>query len=136
MKSLSSLLLSVVLLGSTSAALASVQKTSELPERREVVVGISDAFVPGGFDSEADAYVIVSGIFQNGCYAWNRGDVKNVTEFNHEIRSVASVSQGMCIMVLVPFQKEIKLGKLSSGTHSLKFMNGDGTYLEKSLVVE
>jgi len=39
-------------------------------------------------------------------------------------------------MVLVPFTKEIRLGKLQTGKHALRFLNGDGTYLEKSLVVE
>jgi hypothetical protein len=39
-------------------------------------------------------------------------------------------------MVLVPFTKEVKLGKLNSGKHTLKFLNGDGTYLEKTMAVE
>jgi hypothetical protein len=39
-------------------------------------------------------------------------------------------------MVLVPFNKEIKLGKFNAGKHTLKFVNGDGTYLEKTMVVE
>lgn len=133
MKSLSAIFLSL-LLGSSSLALASTR--SDEAAKREVVVGVSDAFVPGGFDSEADAYVVVSGIFQNGCYSWKRGDVTNKSEFEHEIRSIATVSQGMCLMVLIPFQKEVKLGKLPSGKHALRFMNGDGTYMEKSLVVE
>jgi hypothetical protein len=39
-------------------------------------------------------------------------------------------------MVLVPFNKEVKLGKLNAGKHTLKFLNGDGTYLEKTLTIE
>jgi hypothetical protein len=39
-------------------------------------------------------------------------------------------------MVLIPFQKDVRLGQLPTGKHILKFLNGDGTYLEKSLVVE
>jgi hypothetical protein len=46
------------------------------------------------------------------------------------------VSQGMCLMVLIPFQKDIRLGKLDSGEHQLKFLNGDGTYMERTLKVE
>lgn len=103
---------------------------------RNVQIGISGVFVPGGFDSSADAYVVVNGVFQNGCYKWNGAEVTNVDTFNHEVKSFASVSQGMCIMVLVPYQKEIRLGQLSAGKHNLKFVNGDGTYLEKKLVVE
>lgn len=105
-------------------------------ESRDVVIGISDAFIPGGFDSEADAYVVVNGVFPNSCYRWKTADVKSVTNFNHEIRSVASVSQGMCLMVMVPFTKQVRLGQLDSGNHKLKFVNGDGTYLVKELKVE
>lgn len=111
-------------------------QAEELPTTREVTVGVTDVFVPGGFDSEADAYVVASGIFPNGCYRWKGATVNRVDTYNHEIKSTAMVSQGMCLMVLVPFTKEIKLGKLASGKHNLKFLNGDGTYVEKTLAVE
>lgn len=103
---------------------------------REVIVGINEAFIPGGFDIYSETYVVASGIFPNGCYKWSRVDVKHVDKFNHEIRSVANVRQGMCIMVLIPFNKEVKLGKFDAGQHTLRFVNGDGTYLEKTMVVE
>ncbi len=107
-----------------------------VPAVKEVAVGVTDVFVPGGFDSDADAYVVASGIFPNGCYRWKGAEVTNVDTFNHEVKSSAMVSQGMCLMVLVPFTKEIRLGKLATGNHKLKFLNGDGTYLEKNLKVE
>lgn len=115
-----------------------VQKVQaeDTPPPREVQIGVSDVFVPGGFDSETDAYVVANGIFPNGCYRWKGADVSSVDKFNHEIRAKAMVSQGMCLMVLIPFTKEIRLGKLASGQHNLKFIGGDGTYLEKSLKVE
>ncbi|HWU44563.1 MAG TPA: hypothetical protein VN132_14025 [Bdellovibrio sp.] len=105
-------------------------------EEKEVQVGLSGAYIPGGFDSASDVYVVVNGVFQNGCYKWKRADVDNVDTFNHVIKSVASVSQGACIMVLIPFQKEVHLGKFATGKHNLKFENGDGTYFEKTMVIE
>jgi hypothetical protein len=105
-------------------------------EAKEVQIGINGAFIPAGFDSGSEAYVVVNGIFQNGCYKWSRAEVKNTDDFNHEVRAMATVTPGMCIMVLVPYQKDVRLGKLVTGKHSLKFVNGDGTYLERSLVVE
>ena len=115
-----------------SLSLASDQ---QLPPR-EVVIGLNDVYVPAGFDSEADSYVIVNGIFPNGCYRWSGVEVKNDGQFNHEIKSKAMVSQGMCIMVLIPFTKEVRLGKLATGEHKLKFLNGDGTWIEKTMKVE
>ncbi len=109
---------------------------ADVPAEREVQVGISGAFIPGGFDSASDAYVIVNGVFQNGCYKWKRADINSKDGFTHEIRSMATVTQGMCIMVLIPFQKDVRLGQLQAGKHTLRFLNGDGTYLEKSMVVE
>lgn len=103
---------------------------------REVSVGLSGVFVPGGFDSSSDAYVVVSGIFQNGCYKWSRAEILSRDAYTHEISPKAIVTPGMCIMVLIPFQKEVRLGQLQPGKHSLKFLGGDGTYIEKTLVVE
>ncbi len=108
----------------------------QMPADKEVQIGINNVYVPGGFDSTSDAFVVVNGIFPNGCYRWNRADVTHKDTFNHEVKSIASVSQGMCLMVLIPFQKEVQLGHFASGKHSLRFYNGDGTYIEKSMVVE
>lgn len=131
----SSLLLA--LFASSVFCVASVARAEDpLPQTRDVVVGVNDAYIPGGFDSDADSFVVVSGIFPNGCYRWKEGQVTDLDKKTHEIRSVASVSQGMCLMVLIPFSKEIRLGKLDSGLHTLRFINGDGTYLEKTLKIE
>ncbi|MEN0059435.1 MAG: hypothetical protein AAGB31_11420 [Bdellovibrio sp.] len=108
----------------------------EAPVEKEVQIGLSGVYVPGGFDSASDVFVVVNGIFQNGCYRWKRADVDHRDTYFHEIKSVASVSQGMCLMVLVPFQKEVRLGRFVEGKHILRFDNGDGTYFEKSLIVE
>lgn len=103
---------------------------------KEVNISISDAYVPGGFDSDADSYVVVNGLYPNGCYRWLRSEIVDQDAYNHEIRAVASVSQGLCVMVLVPFNHDVRLGKLASGDHTLKFVNGDGTYLQKTLKIE
>jgi hypothetical protein len=119
----------LVLWGTQSQARESVVE-------KEVTVGINGAYIPAGFDSASDAYVVVNGVFQNGCYKWKRAEINNKDSFTHEVVSIASVSQGMCLMVLVPFQKEIRMGQMASGNHTIRFLNGDGTYLEKSMIVE
>lgn len=115
--------------------MVSVAKAENLPPK-DVIVPINEAFVPGGFDSQSDAFVVVSGIFPNGCYRWKNAEVKDVSAFVHEVTSHALVNQGMCLMVLVPFSKDVRLGRLQSGNHALRFLNGDGTYMEKTLVIE
>jgi hypothetical protein len=106
------------------------------PEQKDIQIGISEVFVPGGFDSTSDVFVVASGIFPNGCYRWKDADVRNVDAYTHEVKATASVVQGMCLMVLVPFSKEIRMGKFAPGKHALRFLNGDGTYLEKTLNIE
>jgi hypothetical protein len=116
--------------------ISSIGFANDIPQEKEVAVGISGVYVPGGFDSASDVYVVVNGVFPNGCYRWKRAQVDDKEQFVHEISSLASVSQGMCMMVLVPFQKEVRLGRMPAGQHTLRFVNGDGTYLEKTVSVE
>ena len=103
---------------------------------KQVLIGISDAFVPSGFDSNSDAYVVARGVYPNGCYRWDRSEIQHVSATVHEVRTYATVQQGMCLMVLVPFTRDIQLGRLARGSHQLRFISGDGTYLEKNLKVE
>lgn len=130
MKTTITITTSIIILAMTAFAQAEGQPP------KDVVVPINEAFVPGGFDSQSDAFVVVSGIFPNGCYRWKNAEVKNVSQFVHEVTSHALVNQGMCLMVLVPFSKDVRLGQLDQGTHSLRFVNGDGTYMEKTLTIE
>lgn len=117
-------------------ALVSVSAQAKPGEPREQIVGISDAFFPSGFDSTSEAFIVVSGIFPNGCYQYNNAKVDHVGSALHEVRAYAKVTEGLCLMVLVPFQKEVQLGKLAVGEHAIRFINGDGTYWEKRLTIE
>lgn len=108
----------------------------QTPAPKDVQIGINSVYVPGGFDSSSDVYVILHGIFPNGCYQSVRAEVANTDAFNHEVRTIASVNQGMCMMVLIPFQKEVRLGKFAVGEHTLRFQNGDGTFVEKKIAIE
>ena len=130
MKLFAVILAAVVGMGSIAMA------EQNAPVEREVQIGINGVYVPGGFDSASDVFVVVNGIFQNGCYKWKRADVAHKDTYSHVVKSVASVSEGMCIMVLIPFQKEVRLGKFAPGKHTLRFENGDGTYLDKTMNVE
>jgi hypothetical protein len=109
---------------------------ADQPLTKEVNITINEVYVPGGFSSETDAYVIVSGVFPNSCYRWGRSEVESPRANLYEVRSFANVTQAMCLMVLVPYSKEVRLGRLPAGEHTLRFVNGDGTYMERTVTVE
>jgi hypothetical protein len=99
------------------------------------VVNINAVSIPSGFDNN-EPIAVISGLFPNSCYSWDKAEVKGVDKMTTEIRSYANIRQGMCLMVIIPFSEEVNLGKLEAGEHTLRFVNGDGTYLEKKLIVE
>ncbi len=109
---------------------------AETPKSRDVIVGVSDAYIPSNFDSSSDAFAVVNGLFPNSCYRFKETKVEHVGSALHEVTTVANVTEGMCLMVLVPFNKEVALGRLNVGEHQIHFLNGDGTYLEKRLTIE
>ncbi len=105
------------------------------PPTREVAINVTGAYVPAGFDSTSSVYVVTNMILPNSCYKWARASVVHLPGNLHEVRSYANVSQGMCLMVLIPLNKEISLGQMPSGQHVVRFVNGDGTYVEKDLII-
>lgn len=106
------------------------------PQVRDVIVNIGDVYIPSGFDDQTDAFIVTNGWFHNSCYRWKKATVDHKTDFNHEVTVIAEVSEGLCLNVMVPFTKEVRLGRLQTGEHTLRFDNGDGTYLQRTFTVE
>ena len=65
---LTKIFLTIALVLSATAAHAEVAT-------RDITISINDVFVPEKLDNRADAYVVVSGIFPNGCYRWKQAKV-------------------------------------------------------------
>lgn len=103
---------------------------------KQVTVGVTDAFIPSGFDSKSEQVVVINGYFPNGCYSLSNVKVSHADKFQHEVRVVANVFQGVCTMALIPFQKEVVLGMLAEGKHKVVFPSGDGTAIEKTFIIE
>ncbi len=105
-------------------------------ESREKITPVSDVYVPNGFDSGSDAFVVVNGLFPNSCYSLKAVTVNHVGPTLHEVTTTANVTEGLCLAVIIPFHREVQLGKLAVAKHTLHFLNGDGTYLERQLTIE
>jgi len=97
-------------------------------------INVSNASIPSGLDN-TEPVAIVSGLFPNSCYSWQAAEVTEVSPLVHEVKSFANVRTGMCLMVIVPFSEEVALGKFTTGRHTVRFLNGDGTYMEKTVDV-
>ncbi len=104
---------------------------------KEVLITVNGAFVPDGQAANEETFVTPIGLFPNTCYSWSRAEVRNLTNFDHEIRSYAWVDQvNMCLMYLRQITDEkVSLGRLQPGVHRIRFISHDDTFLEKKLVV-
>ena len=109
---------------------------AEVVRTREVVLHISDVLVPTEKKASGESYVVVSGMFPSSCYRWNRAEVAHPADDTHFIRLIATVTEGMCLTVMVPYTKEVSLGQLRTGEHTLRFISGDETYFERKLSVK
>jgi hypothetical protein len=133
--SLGMLALGLVMTVSSATGFAAPSRSGSEGER-EVNVGVSSVFVPSGFDSRSEVNVVASGLFPNSCYRWSRAEVSRNADNVVEVHTKAKVREGVCLMVLLPFTNEVSLGRLGSGRHTVHFMGGDGTYLEKIINIE
>lgn len=115
---------------------AGIASADEVITEKLIAVGINDAYIPSGFDSDSEAYVVVNGLFPNSCYSLTEPKIEHINAKEHEVKTMATVKQSICLRVLVPFTKEISLGKLDTGKHTVRFVSEDGTSFEKSLSVE
>ncbi len=102
----------------------------------EKVIGVNNVYIPSGFDSTTESYVVVHGWFPHSCYKLKGATVNHVGEMLHEVTVLANVTEGLCLAVIIPFNREVQLGRLAVGDHTVRFQNGDGTYMEKHLVIE
>lgn len=104
---------------------------------KDVNIAVNDVFVPSTINANEDAKIILSGIMPNGCYRYSRAEVRHADAYTHEVKAIATVTTNtMCLMVLVPFSREVNLGRLTAGQHVLRVIAGDDTYFEKAINVQ
>lgn len=119
------------------ASVVALKATAEQPVTKEITIAVSDVFVPEVVEKEKEAKIVLSGVFPNSCYRWSRAEVSDLSDTFHVIQAKAFVTVNMiCRMVLVPYSKEVNLGSLVPGEHTLRFVSGDETYFERKLTVD
>lgn len=109
----------------------------ETPVTKEVTLNMNDVFIPETVERGTDAKIVLTGMFPNSCYRWSRSEVTNSNGNRHQVKAMGLVTiNTMCLMVLVPYSKQVNLGQLPPGEHTLRFVNGDDTYFDRKLVVQ
>ncbi len=117
-------------------SLASLATTAAAAEK-EVSIPITDVFLPEVAERNTDVKAVLIGMFPNSCYRWSQAVVTETNEMVHQINAKALVTtETMCLMMLVPYHKEINLGRLEPGEHSFRIINADDTFFEKKLTVK
>lgn len=109
---------------------------AQVVTQKEVNVLFSDVYVQRSRGIVEPHELLMTGVFPNGCYKWNKAEVEHKDDFTHEVKGKANVAQGICTMVMVPFTKEVDLGVLKRGEHLVRVVNADGTIIEKKFTLE
>lgn len=80
----------------------------------------SKVYVPDGFDDNDNVQIVGEGMFSNSCYRYASTEV-SVDHNNKKIRLTPTAYKysGMCLMVIMPFDRALDLGILKKGTYSI-----------------
>jgi hypothetical protein len=106
-------------------------------DQKEILFYVSDTIVPSKAKIKEEVKAVVSGLFPNSCYRYSRSKVERDEENNVvSISTYAIVSPGMCLTVIVPFTKEVKMGFFEPGEYKVKFLGPDDTFTEKRMIIE
>lgn len=122
--------LAAVVMGTPMMGSAAVEGRQAV--EKEVYVHFNDVYIQRDRGFVEPNELLVTGMFPNGCYKWLGAEVKHLDDYTHEVRGTAKVVQGNCIMMMVPFTKEVDVGLLKEGTHTVRVVNNDGTTFEKT----
>ena len=105
---------------------------------RVIPIVVVDATLPDVVHHQEEIIATVDGTLRNGCATpinalMSRPD--NNKDGPIEVRTFGIVPKNICTAVMQPFRRDVRLGKLPSGQYLLKFINPDGTTLERRLNV-
>ncbi len=87
---------------------------------QKVYVPIAHAYIPGGFDSNDRAQIVIEGAFSNSCY--KMGPYESTLDpisGKLTIRQTAYKYNGHCLAMMIPFNQTINLGVLSPRSYTV-----------------
>ena len=91
----------------------------EQPTR--VSVPLAGAYIPGGFDSNDRAQLVVEGYFPNTCYRVGPYEKKLSSSTNElTVKQTAYKYKGPCLFMMVPFSQTVQVGILKASTYKVR----------------
>lgn len=107
-------------------------------EQEDVAIGLSNVFVPKGFDSNDNVEIVVAGELPNTCYLRPRGDVKVSDGHVYvEMRATKITDPNtLCITAIVPYMVTIPLASLGEGAYDILVNSGLASELSTSIQID
>jgi hypothetical protein len=116
-----SLLVTALTLGGLLSSHVYAAGTTEPAEPTKVGIPLTTAYIPGGFDNNDRAQLVVEGYFPNTCYRVGPYEKHLDTTANElTVRQTAYKYAGNCLMMIVPFSQTIQVGILKASTYKVK----------------
>lgn len=80
----------------------------------------NEVYVPGGFDDNDIVQIVGEGMFRNSCYRPGPAAAKvDQEKFTVTLDAQAYEYPGICLQVILPFERTIDLGLLKDGTYKV-----------------
>lgn len=93
-----------------------------------VNVSALNLFAPVGFDDNDETVVVLDGYLPNSCYKVADPEIiKDLANKSITVQPKARFVGGICLMALIPYSTEVKLGVLPKGDYSLVTNRGSAT---------
>lgn len=85
----------------------------------------NELYIPGGFDDNDVVQIVGEGMFRNSCYRPGPANAKvDQQNFTVTLDATAYEYPGICLQVILPFERTIDLGILRDGTYKV-IQNGE-----------
>tara|TARA_Y100001935_G_C17281084_1_gene497534 strand:- start:350 stop:757 length:408 start_codon:yes stop_codon:yes gene_type:complete len=91
-----------------------------------VEIGIAEFLIPDDLKSSEDALILIrSTTPPGGCRKWAGYSVTHMSDFVHSMKAF-STFKNQCFSQMAFFVKEVDMGQLKPGTHTIKYLNSHG----------